>query len=191
VRQQTVRLEKLHFAANTPFQTTLKQSAGQGEQVMAPEVAAAVRGALSDVVDAGTARRLQGGFTKTDGSPLAMGGKTGTGDNRMVTLSAGGHRVASRAVNRTATFVFFLGDSHFGTLTAFVPGRQAADFSFTSSLPIQVLRGMAPLLQPYLIPGDETPQAERQVIAAESVPAHPGGEQVNFLKTTSAQHQQE
>jgi membrane peptidoglycan carboxypeptidase len=156
MRQEKIRIEKLHFAASTPYETVVQLPPAVGEQVIAPEVAAAVQEALSGVVDTGTARRLQGGFTKADGSPLPLGGKTGTGDNRLVTVSAGGHRMTSRAVNRTATFVFFLGSSHFGTLTAFVPGRDAADFSFTSALPIQVLRGMAPILEPYLEPGGGT-----------------------------------
>ncbi|GAA4425474.1 transglycosylase domain-containing protein [Pontibacter saemangeumensis] len=156
VRRQTVRVEKLHFAANTPYETILQVPETTGKQVLAPEVAAAVREALADVVGSGTGRRLRGGFTTAAGQPLPVGGKTGTGDNRLVTVSRGGHRLTSRAMNRTATFVFFLGDRHFGTLTAFVPGRQADDFHFTSSLPIQVLRGMAPLLQPYLEPGANT-----------------------------------
>ena len=146
---------------------------------MAPEVAAAVQEALSGVVDMGTARRLQGGFSKADGSLLPIGGKTGTGDNRLYTVSAGGHRMSSRAVNRTATFVFFLGASHFGTLTAFVPGPQAAAFSFTSALPIQVLLGMAPILEPYLEPGQETlchdevdvPQVQASTAGEEQQPA--------------------
>jgi hypothetical protein len=50
--------------------------------------------------------------------------------------------------------VFFLGDNHFGTLTAFVPGRSAEAFKFTSALPVQVLKGMAPILMPYLQPGN-------------------------------------
>ena len=156
VRQQTVRIEKLHFAANTPYETVVKFSPVVGQQVIAPEVAAAVQEALTGVVETGTARRLLGGFTRADGTPLPVGGKTGTGDNRLVTVSAGGHRLTSHTINRTATFVFFLGGSHFGTLTAFVPGREAAGFSFTSSLPIQVLRGMAPILEPYLGPGART-----------------------------------
>ncbi|GEO06980.1 glycosyl transferase family 51 [Adhaeribacter aerolatus] len=156
VHKEKVRIEKLHFAANTPYETIVKSSPVAGEQVIAPEVAAAVLEALSGVVETGTARRLQGGFTKADGSALAMGGKTGTGDNRLITVSASGYRLTSRVVNRTATFVFFLGNSHFGTLTTFVPGREAADFSFTSSLPVQVLRGMAPILEPYLEPDGET-----------------------------------
>ncbi|MDQ3289672.1 MAG: transglycosylase domain-containing protein [Bacteroidota bacterium] len=156
VRQEKVRIEKLHFAARTPYETIVTWAPVEGEQVMAPEVAIAVQEALSGVVNKGTASRLQGGFTTADGSLLPMGGKTGTGDNRIFTVSVGGQRMTSRVVNRTATFVFFLGNNHFGTLTAFVPGSDAANFSFTSSLPVQVLRGMAPILEPYLEPGAET-----------------------------------
>lgn len=169
VRQRTLRIQEIHFAALTPYETSLKWKPLDKEQVLNPAVASIVREALTEVVDVGTARRLQGGFTRTNGTVWSVGGKTGTGDNRFVTLSSRGYRVASRAVNRTATFVFFLGDNHFGTLTAFVPGKEAEDFHFTSSLPVQVLRGMAPILVPYLeaksnqnnelpgLPGSEEP----------------------------------
>ena len=59
-------------------------------------------------------------------------------------------------MNRTATFVFYLGPDHFGTLTAYVPGRAADSFRFTSALPVQVLKGMAPILAPYLANGAHT-----------------------------------
>ena len=123
---------------------------------MAPEVAATLRRALAGVVEGGTARRLKGGFRLDDGSTLALGGKTGTGDNRFVTVTASGQVVRSEARSRTATFVFYLGDDHFGTLTAYVPGGEADAFEFTSGLPVQVLKGMAPLLTPYLAPGEQT-----------------------------------
>jgi hypothetical protein len=84
---------------------------------------------------------------------LKVGGKTGTGDNRIETVGAGGRVLSSRAMNRTATFVFYLGPRHYGTLTAFVPGRAAESFRFTSALPVQVLKGMAPILMPYLEQG--------------------------------------
>ena len=121
-----------------------------GKRVMPSEVASALRGALSRVVDAGTAKRVSGSFTQADGTPMAMGGKTGTGDNRIQAMGAGGRLISSKSINRTATFVFFIGDHHFGTLTAFVPGSSAQGFKFTSALPVQVLKGMAPLLMPYL-----------------------------------------
>jgi hypothetical protein len=111
---------------------------------------------LSQVVDAGTAKRVAGSFITPDGKPLAMGGKTGTGDNRIEAIGSGGRILSSKSINRTATFVFYIGDTHFGTLTAFVPGRTAEAFKFTSALPVQVLKGMAPILTPYLQPGSHT-----------------------------------
>ena len=87
-----------------------------------------------------------------EGQPVAIGGKTGTGDNRLNSYNARGVLTGSRVINRTATFVFFLGDRHFGTITAYVPGPAAENFRFTSALPVQIVRLMAPLLQPVLHP---------------------------------------
>ncbi|WP_373387830.1 transglycosylase domain-containing protein [Pseudomonas alcaligenes] len=156
IRQPSVRIDSLHFAAGTPYETRLQQDSQRGQRVLPSEVAAALRGALSQVVEAGTARRLHGSFQLADGTPLVLGGKTGTGDNRIESTTRGGHVLSSRAMNRTATFVFYLGPRHFGTLTAFVPGQAAEGFRFTSALPVQVLKGMAPLLSPYLEPTAQT-----------------------------------
>ncbi|NWA01469.1 transglycosylase domain-containing protein [Pseudomonas gingeri] len=156
VRMPILRIDSLHFAANTPYETQLINDPGKGKRVLPSEVATALRLALSQVVDAGTARRVSGSFKQPDGTPLAMGGKTGTGDNRIEAIGAGGRVLSSKSINRTATFVFYIGDHHFGTLTAFVPGRSAETFKFTSALPVQVLKGMAPILTPYLQPGSST-----------------------------------
>jgi hypothetical protein len=53
-------------------------------------------------------------------------------------------------VNRTAAFVFFIGDRFFGTVIAYVPGTQAAKYRFTSALPVQVFRHLVPALRPLL-----------------------------------------
>ncbi|WP_175253137.1 transglycosylase domain-containing protein [Pseudomonas sp. BMW13] len=156
IRQPVLRIDALHFAADTPYETRVERDTRGGRRVMASEVAAALRDALSQVVEGGTARRLQGSFQLQDGHSLTLGGKTGTGDNRVESVGAGGRVISSRAMNRTATFVFFLGPRHYGTLTAFVPGREAERFTFTSALPVQVLKGMAPILAPYLEPGSAT-----------------------------------
>ena len=153
IRQPTVRIDSLHFAANTPYETLVTRNRIIGQRVMASEIAAALRNALAEVVENGTARRLQGVFLSANGEPLKVGGKTGTGDNRTEVVGPGGRVLSSRAMNRTATFVFYLGPRHYGTLTAFVPGRAAENFRFTSALPVQVLKGMAPTLMPYLEPG--------------------------------------
>ncbi|MCP8346967.1 penicillin-binding protein [Pseudomonas sp. FBF18] len=156
VRLPVLRIDTLHFAADTPYELRLAGDPDRGQRVLSVEVARALRGAMSQVVDAGTARRVSGSFKLPDGTLLTMGGKTGTGDNRIESFGAGGRLIGSRSLNRTATFVFFLGDNHFGTLTAFVPGRAAEAFKFTSALPVQVLKGMAPILLPYLQPGGNT-----------------------------------
>ncbi|PJG58784.1 transglycosylase domain-containing protein [Aeromonas cavernicola] len=156
VRSPTLRIEQLSFAKGTPFETEFEPLRSEGTRVMPAEVAAALRNALSKVVEGGTARRLAGIFTLPDGTVLQMGGKTGTGDNRIETVGRYGNVTSSLARNRTATFVFYLGDDHFGTLTAYVPGSQSDKFRFTSALPVQVLKGMAPLLMPYLQQGAHT-----------------------------------
>ncbi len=150
VRGKVLRIDSLHFAADTPYETRVVNTPDAGKRVMPSEVATALRGALSQVVDAGTAKRVSGSFVQADGTPMAMGGKTGTGDNRIEAMGAGGRVISSKAINRTATFVFYIGERYFGTLTAFVPGSSSQNFKFTSALPVQVLKGMAPILTPYL-----------------------------------------
>ncbi len=167
VRPKVLRIDTLHFAAGTPYETRVVNDPAPGKQVLAVEVARALRGALSQVVDAGTAKRVAGSFKLADDTPLAMGGKTGTGDNRIEAIGAGGRIISSKSINRTATFVFYLGDHHFGTLTAFVPGQSAEHFTFTSALPVQVLKGMAPILMPYLQPGSQTLCAPLASVNAE------------------------
>ncbi len=148
VRQPTVQTEALAFATGTPFEVRLQRQANGAEQVMPAEVATTVRAALALVVEQGTARRLNGAMD--DAGPIRLGGKTGTGDNRLNAYSARGAQTGSKVLNRTATFVFFLGDRHYGTITAFVPGAAAEDFRFTSALPVQIVKLMAPLLKPVL-----------------------------------------
>jgi membrane peptidoglycan carboxypeptidase len=150
-RLPTRRFSKVEFAVDSPYETVLTPNPPEPERVFPVEVAQVLQEALGRVVSGGTARRLSGVFKQSDSAVFAAGGKTGTGDNRIFTINAQGERGASKALNRTATFVFYLGDNHFGTLTAFVAGRSAGAFSFTSSLPLQVLKGMAPILNPVLV----------------------------------------
>ncbi|MFY0990703.1 transglycosylase domain-containing protein [Halomonas sp. C05BenzN] len=169
VRLPTLRIDDLHFATATPYETRFVPAEGRARQVMAPEVAAVLRQALAQVVDGGTARRLQGSFALEDGTALTLGGKTGTGNNRIETVTRSGQVIDSRARNRTATFVFYLGDDHFGTLTAYVAGSESDDFRFTSALPVQVLKGMEPILAPHLAPGARSqclPPATREMLMA-------------------------
>ena len=173
VRLPTRRLDQLQFAVDTPYETRLVRQPQQAQRVMAKEVALVLRDALSQVVESGTARRLQGSFTLPDGSPLVLGGKTGTGDNRIETVTRYGQVIKSLARNRTATFVFFLGEHHFGTLTAYVPGQASDKFNFTSALPVQVLKGMEPILRPYLQPGSRSGCRTQLAEAAELIEQEP------------------
>ena len=144
VRLPTEVIESLHFAAGTPFETVVERTPAKGEVMFSPEVAAAVRGVLTEVVEIGTAARLARALS------IPIGGKTGTGDHRHLTFTSTGAVKDSRAVNRSATFVFFIGDRFFGTLTAFVPGAEAAKYTFTSSLSVQILKNLLPTLKPLI-----------------------------------------
>jgi len=42
--------------------------------------------------------------------------------------------------------MFIMGDRYYGVLTAFVPGRDAENFKFTSALPVQILKIISPAL---------------------------------------------
>jgi len=156
----TVQIDRLHFAAGTPYETELVAPRHQGRRVLPAAVAATLRRALVDVVDAGTARRVSGAFaaskTGDQAADLVVGGKTGTGDNRYKRFSKSGRLLSSQAVNRTATFVFFIGERFFGTVTAFVDGPESDRYAFTSSLPVQVLKALAPTLRP-LVDATEPP----------------------------------
>ena len=109
---------------------------------------------MVDVVENGTARRLRNGFNHADGANVQIGAKTGTGDHRKKTFDRRGNLLTSEVVNRTATVVFFIGDRLFGNLTIFVQGETADSYSFTSSLPAQLLKALAPALKPLMEDGD-------------------------------------
>ena len=146
IRVPLVRVEDLRFGLWTPYETRVGRPGTGGVRVMRPEVAEAVQCEMVQVVEAGTARRVRGAFRNLDGRAWEVGGKTGTGDNRRQTFGPGGRVTESRVLNRTGTFVFFVGDRWFGALTAHVPGAGAARYRFTSALPVEVLRHLAPAI---------------------------------------------
>ena len=92
---------------------------------------------------------------------VEIGGKTGTGDHRYDVYGKGGQMISSRVVNRTATFVFLIGDRYFGTVMAYVHGPDAANYKFTSAMPAQLLKAMAPALMPLLAEGCRADVAAR------------------------------
>src|SRR6185503_2491570 len=76
------RVNRLVFAPGTPYHTALEAEAPPSRRLLSPDVARAARAVLTQVVadESGTARKLRDAFRDASGNPIAMGGKTGTGD---------------------------------------------------------------------------------------------------------------
>ena len=162
VRQPTVLLDGLDFATGTPYETRMGRAEIPPSQVIAPEIATVVRGALTQVVEGGTARGLRPALAAPGGSVHAAGGKTGTGDHRYFVYGKNGSVVESRVVSRAATFVFMIDERYFGVVTAYVPGPEAARFHFTSALPVRIVALLMPTLEQLARP----PAADRARTAA-------------------------
>jgi hypothetical protein len=158
IRYPTVLIDDLHFASNTPYETRMTRAESAGERVLSPEIAKVVRAAIVKVVDNGTAIALKSKLTGP-GFNHVVGGKTGTGDHRIKVFAGHGRLIESRVVNRAATFVFMIDGRFFGNVTAFVPGADAAQYQFTSSLPVRVLGLLLPELEPLLQQRDDAPAA--------------------------------
>ena len=141
-----VELRDLQFAKGTPYETHFVDQPATGVRVLPVAVTEVVRRSLMDVVQDGTGIRLKDGLVKKNGQVIEVGGKTGTGDQRFVTYAPNGKLIASRAVNRSATFVFLIGDRFFGTVTAYVHEPYAADYKFTSAMTVQLLKSLLPVL---------------------------------------------
>jgi membrane peptidoglycan carboxypeptidase len=171
VRLPAASLKSLRFAIGTPYETHFKPRSPHAEVLFPKEVAQTLRKALGMVVESGTAVRLHGAIKYPDGTPVPIGGKTGTGDHRFERFGPGGQLLESRVVNRTATLVFYLGERHFGTFTALVPGEQAGQFQFTSSLIAQILKNLLPRLQASVFP--ETLKAAPVAAAPPTPPQVP------------------
>ncbi|MCW3478768.1 transglycosylase domain-containing protein [Neisseriaceae bacterium JH1-16] len=154
-------LTSLDFAANTPYETHFSYAPAAPERLLPDEIVQVVRRSLRDVVVGGTGRRLADGFPLSNGKRLEVYGKTGTGDQRFGVYARGGRLIESRKVNRTAAFVFTIGDRFFGVLTGYVHEPYAARYNFTSAMSVQLLKSLAPQLSPLLTapaPTDTAPQ---------------------------------
>jgi len=170
-RYPSVRIDSLHFAEGTPYETKLEREPPEPVQVLSPELAQVARDVLRGVVAGGTAVRARGAIPTPGGTPLPIGGKTGTGDNRVYSTGPDGNRT-SIAMSRTSTFVFYAGDRFFGTLVAYVEGPEADDYRFTSSLTTSILQIIGPSLTPLLKePGQPPAAAEATpVMSASAAP---------------------
>ncbi|HTJ95734.1 MAG TPA: transglycosylase domain-containing protein [Pararobbsia sp.] len=157
----TENVSKLDFAVGTPYETHFVRAKAEPKALLSPEIAQVERMLLRDVVQNGTGKRLASGLALPDGTILPVFGKTGTGDQRFNVYAPGARLIESRKVNRSATFVFALGDRFYGALSANAHEPYAARYEFTSAMAVQLLKSMAPELQPLLTmkPAD-TPTAQ-------------------------------
>ncbi|QCP48967.1 glycosyl transferase family 51 [Trinickia violacea] len=152
----TESISSLDFATGTPYETHFEHASQPTDPVLSPEIVGIVQGLLRDVVTGGTAKRLANGMPLSDGKTLDVYGKTGTGDQRFEVYAPGHRLIESRKVNRTATFVFEIGQHFYGTLTAYVHEPYAARYDYTSALAVQLLKSLAPALQPLIGRDDKT-----------------------------------
>jgi membrane peptidoglycan carboxypeptidase len=172
-RRPTMSIVGMRFAPDTPYQTAFEPAPETGEHVMRTSVARILRQLLAEVVNRGTAHRLNGVFMNDDGVPTAIGGKTGSGDNRIESFARGGHLLSSRAVSRTASFVFYLDEHWFGVVTASVSGPGAEEYNFTSSLPLAVVKRLAPTLSTALREAPPRQQDDSYAFAFTGASARP------------------
>ncbi|HXI40704.1 MAG TPA: hypothetical protein VNH83_12025 [Bryobacteraceae bacterium] len=162
------------------METVLEYAPANGQRVMSEAVAAVLQRELIGVVDHGTGLRAHGSVVLNGGRIIPVGGKTGTGDNRVEQFGPHGAVFGSKVRNRTAAFVFTIGDRFFGTVLAYADGPDAVTQSFTSSLAVQVFRELIPSLRSLLARGFEnhvswtigpTGPLERRGFIALAVPA--------------------
>ncbi|MCC6365577.1 MAG: transglycosylase domain-containing protein [Bryobacterales bacterium] len=173
VRLPDTRIERLLLAQGTPFETRLARKPGAPVRIFSHEVAQQLHKEMRGVVEFGTGRRAFGSVKLADGVVLPVAGKTGTGDNRIKTLTTVG-----KARNRTAAFVFTIGDRYYGTLLAYVPGEQAAAYKFSSALPVSIFKLIVPDVVKVLESGKaRTPTAiaANSPVPPEGNPAAPAG----------------
>jgi membrane peptidoglycan carboxypeptidase len=158
IRYPTQRIRRVLFAGKTPYETVVVPNRPKGERVFPAAVAGVLRALLAETVEEGTAMRARGVLRHQDGRPVTVGGKTGTGDHRYKTYGRDAQLLTDRAVNRAATFAFLIGDRFYGVVTAHVTGAEAADYSFTSSLPVQLFVSLAPILRPLIEQAEPEPR---------------------------------
>jgi hypothetical protein len=79
--------------------------------------------------------------------------------------------IESKFISRAATFTFFIGDRFFGVITAYVQGDNAGLYHFTSSLPVQIVKFLKPVLSPLInntSPAKEVTEPLAKVTIAEN-----------------------
>lgn len=147
LRRQPIKFQRIVFGENTPYELDMRMQQPAAARVLPEEVARIARREMQGVVEQGTGRRIRGAVRLSDGTVLPVGGKTGTGDNRIHTFARGGAITSSSATSRTGTFVYIIDDRFFGCITAYVDGPEADKYTFTSGLATQVLKVLQPAIQ--------------------------------------------
>lgn len=167
---QQESLSSLTFAAATPYETHFAHAVDAGQLVILPAIVDVVRGLLRDVVTGGTGKRLADGLPLGQGRTLEVYGKTGTGDQRFNVYAHGARLIESRKVNRTATFVFMIGDRFYGVLSAYVHEPYATNYTYTSAMAVQLLKSLGPALVPLV---SKTASVDRGAAAIGAMPRVP------------------
>ena len=143
----TLRLDKIDFAAGTPYENAY------GIPPARRRTRTAWRGHTGRPGNAGACGGRR--YGKTPARRLHATGRLSHHHGRKdrhgrspasKRTARGGVVLSSRVVSRSGTLVFYIGDRHFGTLTAYVAGPEAAKYKFTSALPAQILKALAPKL---------------------------------------------
>lgn len=172
-------IAELRFASDTPYETRLQTRSRQAEPLLDPRVAAAVAQALIEVVQDGTARRLRNVLVDEEGKPMPLGGKTGTGDHRWRVIGQGGQIISERALSRSASFAFTLGDHYFGTVMAYAREPDAEHYHFTSAISVQLLKSLGPKLLAALREGGCRAD-EGQLVPVVAPPVQPAAIEAAF-----------
>lgn len=161
LRKPVINITDVDLATGTPYERQYDRRLPPPVRARSPEVARHVLGALHNVVEHGTARRIRGAFKLSDGRVLDLYAKTGTGDNRLERHTARGALISSDAVDRTGTVMVGIGNKFALTITAYVKD-DAGHYKFTSSLPLQVVLTIAEELRPVIERGyADEPAAEK------------------------------
>jgi membrane peptidoglycan carboxypeptidase len=180
-RTPITSFSEIRLAEDTPYEQHFEQQKSSSEQVIAPEVAAIALKTIQGVVEHGTARGAYNSVKLSDGRVLTVGGKTGTGDNEKRVRNNETGKLETVKKDRTAIFIFSIGEHHFGAITASVLNEKADDHGFTSSMATAVFRRVAPLLTEVLDPAygispEETLKARRLSEKAISMGLSPNSE---------------
>ena len=180
LRQPATQFSDIRLAIDTPYEKHFDYNAPQAVRVLPEELTRIVLREMQGVVEEGTAQRAQNAVSLDDEMVLPLGGKTGTGDNRIETYNENGGLVSSTARNRTAAFVFVIDDRFYGTVVAYVPGNQADEYDFTSALPVQIFKQVVPDIQPVIDRAYEAPLFDNEKTYAH-VPGASSGISVETL----------